>query len=420
MAMYGPTAVERAMKIQEVILRAMSGQITWIEAADILDMKPRSLRRWRRRWEEYGYDGLLDRRRGRPSPRRVPFEEVEKVLYLYRETDDEFNVLHFHAIAKRGHGVKLSYSFVKKALQSAGLVKKKRKRGRHFRRRERRECFGEMLHLDGSPHAWMALKPEEKQCFIHVLDDATSRLLYAQLWPGETTWAVLTALEDVTRTWGIPMSLYTDRAGWAFYTPKAGGRVDKKKLTQVGRALAQLGVEHIPAYTPQARGRSERLNRTVKGRLINELRVAGIWNRQKANRYLRETFIPRYNEEFTVKPVSEEVAFVQVGSADLDPIFCIEETRTVAKDNTVVMNRVRMQIEKQPGRATCAGLKVTVRKHLNQEHSVWWGKRLLGRYDAKGNRIPLAGRSRGNSASGYALGSVTAALAPNLNDEKSS
>ena len=418
MAMYGPTAVERAMKIQEVILRAMSGQITWIEAADILDMKPRSLRRWRRRWEEYGYDGLLDRRRGRPSPRRVPFEEVEKVLHLYRERYDGFNVLHFHGIAKREHGVTLSYSFVKKALQSAGLVKKKRKRGRHFQRRERRECFGEMLHLDGSPHSWLALKPREKQCLIHVLDDATSRLLYAQLWPGETTWAVLTALVEVTRTWGIPMSLYTDRAGWAFYTPKAGGRVDKKKLTQVGRALARLGVEHIPAYTPQARGRSERLNRTVKGRLINELRVEGIWNRQKANRYLRETFIPRYNEEFTVKPASEEVAFVQVGSADLDPIFCIEETRRVAKDNTVVMNRVRMQIEKQPGRATCAGLKVTVRKHLNQEHSVWWGKRLLGRYDAKGNRIPLAGRSRGNSASGYALGSVPAALAPNRNEGK--
>jgi len=187
---------------------------------------------------------------------------------LYRERYYGFNVYHYHGILKREHDVTLSYSFVKKALQEAGLVKKKRKRGRHFKKRERRSCFGEMLHIDGSPHVWLSLKPEEKQCLIQVLDDATSRLLYAQLWPQETTWSILSALGEVIRAEGIPMALYTDRAGWAFYTPKAGERVDKKKLTQVGRVLKQLGVEHIPAYTPQARGRSERLNRTLQDRLV--------------------------------------------------------------------------------------------------------------------------------------------------------
>ena len=408
MILYGPAAVERAMKIQEVILRAMSGELKWYEAAGIIGMNPRSLRRWRQRYVEYGYDGLFDRRTGRPSPRRAPFEEVEKILRLYREKYHGFNVNHYHGILKREHDVTLSYSFVKEALQKAGLVKKKRKRGRHFKKRERRSCFGEMLHIDGSPHAWLSLKPEEKQCLIPVLDDATSRLLYAQLWPKETAWAILSALGEVIQAEGIPMVLYTDRAGWAFHTPKAGGKVDKKKLTQIGRVLTQLGVEHIPAYTPQARGRSERINRTLQDRLVNELRVKGIRTIHSANRYLREQFIPQYNEEFSREPADPESAFVSPGQADLDQIICFTGERRVAKDNTVVMNKVKMQIEKQPGRATCAGLRVTVKKHLDEGYTVWWGARMLGRYDKKGRQIPPSDRGRRNSTSGYTLGSVAA------------
>ena len=408
MTLYGPAAVERAMKIQEVILRAMSGEIKWYEAAVILGMSPRSLRRWRQRYVEYGYDGLFDRRTCRPSPRRAPFEEVEKILRLYREKYHGFNVYHYHVILKREQNVTLSYSFVKEALQQAGLVEKKRKRGRHFKKRERRSCFGEMLHIDGSPHAWLSLKPEEKQCLIQVLDDATNRLLYAQLWPQETAWAILSALGEVIRAEGIPMALYTDRAGWAFHTPQAGGKVDKKTLTQVGRVLKQLGVEHIPAYTPQARGRSERINRTLQDRLVNELRVKGSRTIHSANRYLREQFIPHYNEEFSREPADPDSAFVSPGQADLDQIICIQEERTVAKDNTVVMNNVKMQIEKQPGRPTCAGLRVMVRKHLNADCAIWWGTRLLGRYDEKGRQILRSDRNRRNSTSGYALGSGAA------------
>ena len=414
MTLYGPAAVERAMKLQEVILKAMSGEIKWLQAAEIIGISPRGLRRWRRRYEEYGYDGLFDRRTCRPSPRRAPYVEVEKILQLYRGKYNGFNVYHYHGILRREHGITLSYSFTKEALQKAGLVQKKRKRGRHFKKRERRPCFGEMLHIDGSPHAWLSLKPEEKQCLIQVLDDATSRLLYAQLWPQETAWAILSALGEVIQAEGIPMVLYTDRAGWAFHTPKAGGKVDKKKLTQVGRVLKQLGVEHIPAYTPQARGRSERINRTLQDRLVNELRVKGVRTIHSANRYLREQFIPQYNEEFGREPADPESAFVSPGQTDLDQIICFVDERTVAKDNTVVMNNVKMQIEKQPGRPTCAGMRVTVRKHLNNDCTIWWGTRLLGRYDKKGKQIPRAKRDRRNSTSGYALGSVTAKVTRNL------
>ena len=168
----------------------------------------------------------------------------------------------------------LSYSYVKQALQQAGLLPTRKPRGRHRRRREPRACFGELLHLDGSRHPWLALTPDARATLITIVDDATSALLYAQLWPQETTLAVMRALGQVIRTEGLPMALYTDRAGWAFVMPRATGPVDKTRLTQVGRSLHQLGIEHIPAYSPQARGRSERMNRTLQGRLVNELRAA--------------------------------------------------------------------------------------------------------------------------------------------------
>jgi transposase len=388
MRLYGPTAVERAMRMQEVILKTMSGELNWLQAADILRMSPRSLRRWKRRYELVGYDGLLDRRTGRPSPRRAPVAEVARVLRLYRERYAGFNVRHFYGLAQREHGVRLSYTYVKTALQGAGLVAKRRARGRHRQRREPRACLGELLHLDGSPHPWLALCPGSTQTMLAVVDDATTQILYAQLWPGETSVAVMTALRTVIAQYGIPMALYTDRAGWAAVTPRAGGPVDKTKRTQVGRALHRLGIDHIVAYSPQARGRSERMNGTLQGRLVNELRVAGITTLAAANRYLVRRFLPRFNAEFARPPADPAAAFVPLGGAELDQILCHEEERTVGKDNTVVLGRVRLQLGKQPGRPTCAGLHVLVRRHLDGTHSVWRGPQCLGRYDALGRTTP--------------------------------
>jgi transposase len=389
----GP-AVERAMKVQEVLLRALSGALTWIQAAEILGIHTRSLRRWRARYEAGGVLGLYDRRRGRPSRRKAPIAEVQHVLRLYRDRygprdgHPGFNVRHFHHLARRDHGVKLSYSFVKLALQEAGLVRKGRTRGRHRRRREPRPCFGELLHLDGSRHAWLALRPAEQQTLIAVLDDATKRLLYAQLAPTESTEAVMRALQEVFQTHGLPIALYTDRAGWAFYTPRAGGNVDLSRPTQVGRALGRLGIEHIPSYSPQARGRGERLNRTLQDRLINELRLAGCTTIEAANAYLREHFIADYDAQFSHPPAEAPSAFVPHGAADLEQILCHEEDRTVGQDNVVVLGRVALQLAKQPGRRTCAGLRVTVRRHLDGRHSVWRGTQYLGAYDAAGRPLP--------------------------------
>jgi transposase len=387
--LYTAAAVERAMKVQQVIMQALSGAISWLHAAEILGLEPRSVRRWRARFEAGGSVARYDRRRQRPSRRTAPALEVQRILRLYRERFAGWNVRHFYRFARRDHAVTLSYSFVKLALQEAGLVRKARARGRHRRRREPRACFGELLHLDGSPHAWLRRCPDERQTLIAVLDDATKRLLYAQLWPAETTAAVFTALHAVCTTWGLPIALYTDRAGWAFHTPTAGGPIARTHPTQVGRALAHLGIEHIGAYSPQARGRGERLNRTVQGRLVNELHLAGITTRAAANAYLTERFIADYNDEFAHEPADPTSAFVPLHGVDLAAILGEHAERTVGPDNVVTLDAVALQIAKQPGRRTCAGLRVTVRRDVHGVLSVWHGTRCFGRYDAHGRPLTL-------------------------------
>lgn len=389
--LFPPSAVERAMQIKEVMLRAMNKEYSWLRAAEILGITPRGLRRLRQRMEQFGYEGLVDMRRGRPSPRRVAIAEVERILALYRETYPGFNARHFFQTVRREHGVKLSYSCVKQMLHGAGLIKKRRARGRHRMRRERRACFGEMLHLDGSRHAWLALVPDERQTLIQVVDDATTRLLYAQLWEGESCQAVMSALRDVIACYGIPQSLYTDRAGWAFETPKAGGKVDRTHLTQVGQVLARLGIEHIPSYSPQARGRSERMNRTLQDRLVNELRAARLRTVDEANRYLLERYIPTHNESLGQQPREPAIAFAAVGGLELDELIYEEQVRTVCKDNTVGFEGMRLQIHPQPARRSCVGLAVQVRHHISGNYSVRRGPQIFGRYDSNGRPAETAG-----------------------------
>jgi transposase len=375
-------AWERAMKVQEVILRAIAKQITWWQAAEIIGISDRQLRRWQRRYEEHGYTGLIDRRRGRVSERQVPLTTVEEVLRLYKEQYFDFNVRHFHEKLVADHNIKLSYTWVKLALQGAGLVKKGRKRGVHRKRRPRRPLPGMLVHIDGSEHQWFC--DHRWYDLLVVMDDATSEIYYAQLVTEESTRTVMQALREVLETKGLFCALYSDRASHFFLTPKAGEAVDHDRLTQVGRALKELGVKLIPAYSPQARGRSERGFGTWQGRLPQELRVRGISTLEEANRFLREEYCREFNQRFSVAASERGTAFVPLRRKDLDLVFSVQQERVVARDNTVSFANKVWQLERSKLRATLAGCRVTIHQHLDETLSITFGPHLVGRFQADG------------------------------------
>jgi transposase len=382
---YPRAARERAMKIQEIIIRAIEGRITWVQAANIIGVSGRQMRRMKRRYEVHGWDGLYDRRRGLPSPKRVPIETVREVLRLYREEYYDFNVRHFHEKLEEEHGIKLSYTWVKLALQAAELVKKDRKRGVHRKRRPRRPVPGMMLHIDASRHRW--LPDGSSHDFIVVMDDATSEIYYAQLVDEESTSTVMAALREVIEKKGLFCSLYSDRASHFYHTPKAGDVVDRQQLTQVGRAMAELGIEMIAAYSPQARGRSERGYRTWQGRLPQELRKLGAKTVDDANQFLRDSYIEKFNNVFSVAASEKGDAFLSVGNRDLELIFCLQHERVVGKDNTVRLANRCLQIEPTKWWSTLAGCRVRVLEHLDGKLTIRYGNRVVGTYSGDG--VPL-------------------------------
>jgi transposase len=386
--------VERMMKLQDVILKAMAKKISWLAAAEIAGMSDRTMRRLRQRYQEFGYTGLFDQRRGRRSIHRIPMQTAELVLGLYRERYFDLSVRHFHEKLAEEHDLEISYSWVKQALQGAGLVARGRKRGKHRRRRERRPLPGMLLHIDGSRHRWF--QDGRWYDLIVILDDATSQIYYAQLVQEESTRTVMAALREVIETQGLFCALYSDRGSHFFVTPKAGEPVDKHRLTQVGRALKELGVQMIPAYSPQARGRSERNFGTWQGRLPQELRLAGISQLEEANRFLRERYIAEFNRKFTVPAAQKGTAFRRCGRTDLDLVFSVQTERVVAQDNTVAVRDRIWQLEKSKFRNTLAGCTVTIHQHLSGQVSIRYGPHLVGHFDAAGRSV--AASARGQSA----------------------
>jgi transposase len=397
---YSKAAMERAMKVQEVILRALARKITWWQAAEIVGISDRQMRRWHERYQEFGYDGLFDRRLGKPSPKRVPLATVEQVLGLYREKYFDLNVRHFHEKLSQEHAIDLSYTWVKMALQGAGLVARERKRGVHRKRRPRRPLPGMLLHIDGSRHQWF--QDERWYDLIVILDDATSEIYYAQLTEEESTVTVMAGLREVIQRKGVFCALYSDRGSHFWLTPKAGGKVDPHRLTQVGRALREFGVQMIPAYSPQARGRSERNFRTWQGRLPQELRLRGIGSLEAANGFLREEYLAEFNGRFQVPAHQRGSAFVHRTSKDLDRIFSLQYERAVNRDNTVSFQNLRLQIEPVRWRATLSGCTVTVHQHLDGSLSITHGPHRLGLYNAQGMAFEhaenLGARSCGKDA----------------------
>jgi len=346
------------------------------------------MRRWRERYEEFGFRGLFDRRRGKPSPKKVPMAVVERVLALYREQYFDLNLRHFQEKLASEHEIGLSYSWVKGIVQGAGLVARGRKRGVHRKRRPRRPLPGMLLHIDGSRHRWF--QDERWYDLIVILDDATSQIYYAQLVEEESTVTVMAGLREVIERQGVFCALYSDRGSHFWLTPKAGEAVDPHRLTQVGRALRELGIGMIPAYSPQARGRSERNFGTWQGRLPQELRLAGCGTMEQANRFLREHYIAEFNRRFQVAATERGSAFVPCRRRDLEQVFSLQFERTVNRDNTVSFQKLSLQIEPVKWRGTLAGCSVIAHQHLDGSLSLSYGPHCLGRFDAAGAPLTAA------------------------------
>ena len=388
MPLYPPRALERAMKIKEVITRAMSGQINWLQAAEIIGITDRSMRRWRKRLEVQGYEGLFDRRWRRPSAKRIDVAIVEKVLKLYREKYFDLNVKHFVEKLHSTEEISLSYTWVKTALQNAGLVKRYAKRGAHRKKRPRRPLTGMMLHVDGSRHQWIP-GLAQYQDLIVIFDDATSEVYDVQLVEEESTVTVMAALKRVVESRGLFCSLYSDRGSHMAWTPKAGGLVDREHPTQIARALKQLGIELILAYSPQARGRCERIFGTWQGRLPQEFRLRGITEIEAANEFLRNDWITMHDASFSVQAEQAGTAFLPYTGMELEKIFSQQHDRVVDNDNTVRYENRCLQIPQQTFRFSLARCRVLVCEHLDQPMTVDYGHLVLGRYDVEGQPLAL-------------------------------
>lgn len=380
----------KAMTRQEVIMKAVEGRITWIQAAEILRCTARHLRRLRERFESLGDKGLRDGRAGCERTKRITEDVLREICRLKREVYPDFSVRHFHEQLTGKHGMTLSYTWAKGVLQAAGIVPKERGRGRYRRRRERRAMAGMLLHLDASMHPWLPDLPH--QDLVVMLDDADGRILFARFFEQEGTRSTLVALKHVLLRWGRFCELYTDRGSHFCKTTQSEAGPDAVQQGQVTRALRSLGIRHILARSPEARGRSERAFGTIQGRLPQELRVAGVRSYAAANEYLEATFVPDFNRRFTVKPKEAERAFTSLAGFDAESVLSVHHDRVVRNDHTVTVGPLVLQLPPSRDRVSFARCPVTVHEFLDGSLGVSFQGKVLARYDRDGQLQPKARR----------------------------
>lgn len=373
-------------KFEDVYDRWERRQLSQSEAAELLGKSERTFRRYIDRYEARGLHGLRDGRLGRVSEKALSADAAARILALYRRCHMGWNVTHFHEHLVKRHGYTLGYTCLKNRLQEAGLVRVERRKGGHRKKRERKPCAGMMLHQDGSREVWLDGLPALD--LVVTMDDATSEITSAFLVEEEGTASTFRGLMETFAAKGLPSSLYTDRGSHYFFTPEAGGKVDKTQLTQVGRALRELRVEHIAAYSPEARGRSERMFGTLQDRLIKELALAGIRDVDAANAWIRTTYLPEHNARFAVPPTLPESGFVAVTRDRLVETLCTVDERTVGRDNTIAWEGRRLQIPESPIRPHYVNARVKVHAYPDGTLAVLYGPRVIARIARDGT--PLA------------------------------
>ena len=371
----------RKMRFQEAYEGWSEGRLTQAEAALLLGQCERSFRRHIERFQADGLGGLLDKRLSQVSKRRASGAEVDQAVQLYKNSFAGWNVAHFHTKYRAEFEGVRSYSWIKSVLQGAGVIPSAKRRGKHRIKRERMPLAGMMIHQDASTHHWV---PNAVWDLVVTLDDATSEHTSMFFCAQESTNSSLHGLGQTMARYGLFASLYSDRGSHYFTTPQAGGKVDKAHLTQVGRALKQLGIEHIAAYSPEARGRSERAFQTHQGRLPQELARAGITDMHAANKYLDEFYRLAHNREFAVPSTLEGTAYVPLIGCYLPDILCEQHERRVDNDNCVSFEGMSLQIPSQEYRHHYVRTTVRVHRYVDDTMAVFHGPRKLGAYDAKG------------------------------------
>ena len=369
------------MRFEAAYERWTTKRLTQEEAAQLLGVCARTFRRYIDRYEEAGLDGLRDKRLHQLSHRRAPVDEVMRCVEQYQRRHEGWNVRHYYTWYCRDGGTR-SYSWVKQSLQAAGAVAKRGRRKPPRQRREPAPCPGVMLHQDGSTHEWT---PGRHWDLIVTMDDATHAHYSMFFCEEEGARSSFRGVRDVIEQHGVFCSLYTDRGSHYWLTPDAGGKVDKQRPTQFGRAMKQLGIQMIPGYSPEARGRSERAFRTHQGRLPQELAAAGTTTLAAANAYLRAVYLPAFNAEFARPARESGSAFMPCPeSVCLDDILCERFERCVGKDNCVQFENMTLQLPPDRRRYHYRGARITVVRHLDGALSIFHGPRRLARYTPQG------------------------------------
>lgn len=374
------------MRFEELLERWHGGRLSHGEAAAALGVSERTLRRWRERYEEDGADGLVERRVGRPSPRRAAVDELRRMQALYRERYQGFTVKHFHEKLVQRHDYRLGYTTTRLYLQRTGAVQPAPRRGAHRRKRPRRPMPGMMLHQDASKHAW--LTDQAPLDLVITMDDATSEIYSAFLVAEEGTRSSFRGLVETIERHGLFMELYTDRGSHYFLTPEAGGKVSKTQPTQLRRALRQLGIGHVAAYSPQARGRCERALRTLQDRLPKELALAGITTVAAANRFIAEVYLGEHNARFAVPADEPASAFVRVPEVLWRDVLCIQEERRVGNDNCISWQGRRLQIPPTPPRPHLVRATVRVHDYPDGSLAIFKGPQRLASFEPATAALP--------------------------------
>ena len=374
----------RKMRFEEAYDGWKRGRLTQEEAARLLGVCDRTYRRYLVRYDEQGMEGLVDRRLGQISHRSAPVDEIIALADLYNHRYQGFTVKHFYSWYQRSHGGIRSYTWVKNTLQGKGLVPKASRKGTHRKQRPRAPYIGMMLHQDGSTHEWV---PGKLWDLIVTMDDATSKHYSMFFVDEEGTQSSFQGVNEVIDKHGLFASFYSDRGSHYWYTPEAGGKVDKENLTQFGRAMRHLGIEMIPAYSPEARGRSERAFRTHQDRLVKELALAGITEMKQANAYIRDVYMPAYNDEFALSPEEPASMFVPWAGTPIEDILCEQYERTVGNDNCVKFDGITLQIQPDKFRFHYVKVKVRVHRYPNGKLAIFHGHRKLASFNSQGKEV---------------------------------